>query len=479
MHETLPWPCWLIFFTDEVEEFDWEDFPGLDEEDQIYPQEWDDRVAAIAHEASVLEKIAFDPRVAEVRDAWEIYVGDFDSRLFDMNSGGDGHGQQLWNCFGNSFCLYFDREQALVDLARVSERHCFLWDQWHNGAPTVRKLARSVLDGDDTALGILGDALEEAGDPRASDARFFARKETPEKEPVHEFRHDGPIRDLAFSPDGRILAIAGEQGVCRLVDVETGEQQAEWPSEQPSSLALSTDGRLIARGGGVGSITMGTTEDGKSLHTLSVGDGYEVVRIAVSSEGNSLAAAHPARRGGKSKAVSLFDTENGKRLGKVACDDLVTGLAYLPDGSGLVVIDAGGGVRLLDRQGQELGRYAGHTESVACVGVAKGRRFATGGHDNTLRVWDVATGDLVWQAPSVLPRCLAFSADDRVLMSGSYSGHVFFWDAATGERLAEFTCAPSTGWEVVCLAVSPKGSWLATCAGWEVKLWKLNRKHLI
>ena len=103
-----------------------------------------------------------------------------------------------------------------------------------------------------------------------------------------------------------------------------------------------------------------------------------------------------------------------------------------------------------------------------------GHRLATGGDDNTVRVWDVATGKpigdpLTGHTNSV--SSVAFSPDGHLLASGSYDGTARVWDAATGHNPATFN--PLSG-PVAGVAFSPDGSQLATGSGnGTIRVWDI------
>ncbi|MEY4351760.1 MAG: hypothetical protein RLZZ609_1, partial [Cyanobacteriota bacterium] len=85
----------------------------------------------------------------------------------------------------------------------------------------------------------------------------------------------------------------------------------------------------------------------------------------------------------------------------------------------------------------EVDRLQGHKEPVVSVAFSNdGRRIVSGSFDNTLRLWDAATGKpigppLQGHTSSVLS--VAFSTDGRRILSGSRDNTLRLWDAATGK----------------------------------------------
>jgi WD40 repeat protein len=64
-----------------------------------------------------------------------------------------------------------------------------------------------------------------------------------------------------------------------------------------------------------------------------------------------------------------------------------------------------------------------------------GRRFATGGPDGAVRVWDFDTlkETLVCRGQAGAVNAVTFSADGRRLAAATSSGTVLIWDARDGE----------------------------------------------
>ena len=111
-------------------------------------------------------------------------------------------------------------------------------------------------------------------------------------------------------------------------------------------------------------------------------------------------------------------------------------LTVLPDGR--VVSGASDNtLRVWDAAtGHCLQTLKGHTESVICATFLKDGRVISGSLDQTLRVWDTATGQclriLKGHEKSVL--CVAALPDGRVV-SGSHDRTLRVWDASTGKCL--------------------------------------------
>ena len=55
--------------------------------------------------------------------------------------------------------------------------------------------------------------------------------------------------------------------------------------------------------------------------------------------------------------------------------------------------------------------------------------------DNTIKLWDIATGDELLTMWSLGSECLALSPDGKVLASGGPEGRIDLWDFPMGEQL--------------------------------------------
>src|SRR5262249_31987226 len=105
------------------------------------------------------------------------------------------------------------------------------------------------------------------------------------------------------------------------------------------------------------------------------------------------------------------------------------------------------------------------TSSVAFSFSPCGRRIATGGENNSVKVWDVDTGQetLTLKGHTGPVLSVTFSADGRRIASGSGGETARVWDAATGQELLVLKRSKDglgMG-RVSCIAFSPDGRRLA------------------
>jgi WD40 repeat protein len=152
-------------------------------------------------------------------------------------------------------------------------------------------------------------------------------------------------------------------------------------------------------------------------------------------------------------------------------------VAFAPDGKRAVTGSDDQTVRVWEvASGKEMLRLSGHTEEALAVAFAPdGSRIISGGRDRTLRLWDVATGKELRRFTGHTERItgVAFAPDGRRLLSASGDGTVRLWDAESGKELHRFT--GHTG-PVNCVAVAPDGRFaLSGSHDGTLRLWDLEQ----
>jgi WD40 repeat protein len=147
-----------------------------------------------------------------------------------------------------------------------------------------------------------------------------------------------------------------------------------------------------------------------------------------------------------------------------------------PEGNRIITVgDKDNTIKVWDlATGEELKRLQGHENIINALAVSPdGRHIASGSDDKTIKLWDAQTGTEVMtlhghQAPVY---ALAFSPDGKQIASGSYSNDatIILWDAQTGAKQITLR---GHGGEIYALAFSPDGKRIVSGSGDDmIKLW--------
>jgi RNA polymerase sigma factor (sigma-70 family) len=338
--------------------------------------------------------------------------------------------------------------------------------------------------------------------------------------------HTNQVMAVAFAPDSKTLASGAGDGTIRLWNADTGKELRKLEVSQKSVLAVAfaPGGKLLASTGGDGAVRLWESATGKEVRRVPLGDAWGR-SVAFAPDGRTLAVAFGTyalhfeeSRGG----VVLFEVDTGKEVRRLADARLpFEAVAFAPDGK--VVAAAGGHdgtLHLWDpATGRPLPDLGGHQGSVTSVEfLPDGRRVATTGVDETVRVWDAggqqlhvfpgrfarllqggtllvagtgeggltgsvldaATGQArrTFRLPAGNPYSLAVSADGRTLALEGEGHALLLWDTAAGKEIGRLE---GHGKRVVGLAFSPAGGRLASGSIEDstVRLWDLaTRKEL-
>jgi RNA polymerase sigma factor (sigma-70 family) len=278
---------------------------------------------------------------------------------------------------------------------------------------------------------------------------------------------------IAFLPDGEHL-LAASGSVVRLCDLK-GKELRKIETEPPSrhgKLALAPDGksfiagadREITEGDGMirfvvrseGVVSLWDIATGKERRRLEVPQ--QVLAITLSPDGKTLAYS-------QDRTVHLLDVASWKERRRIdLTEGMLFNLAFSPDGKTLAT-SGRNDIQLWDATtGRPLLPRAGHSASVDTIAFkAIGKQLvSTCRETGVARVWEVRTGRQVhtfagdWSHGIVVP-----SLDGRSLASSGGFNSIGIWNVASGKcvRQLQVEKNPSSKYahSIWRLALSPDG----------------------
>lgn len=197
------------------------------------------------------------------------------------------------------------------------------------------------------------------------------------------------VSALAFSPDGRRLAFAGNQGAILVGDAESGKEIVHWRGETQGTpwLAFTPDGRGVA-----------------------------------------------GSRGGQ---VCIWDAETGQvraTTGSQTDSPILCGV-FIPGKEALALGSKDGAIWFWEPSNGNVKRFAeGHQNRVTSLAfTADGKTLASGSWDHTVRLWHMAVGRevAVLEGHKGRVNIVAFSPDGKTLVSGGEGdgdrGEILIW----------------------------------------------------
>ncbi len=277
------------------------------------------------------------------------------------------------------------------------------------------------------------------------------------------------ISDVAFSPDGKLLASAAHDpfmggSSLKLWNIETSAEPLIVEDYLfPDNLAFSPDGRLLAFTDG-NSIHFWDVANQAKLPPLEIADGKPGA-ITFSSDSDSIAS------GSDNGSVQVWNLLTRQASTAVrAHGESINRIAFSPDGTLLATASKDGRARLLTPGREESAAYLkGHEGEVTDIGFSRDGKFVvTAGEDGTVRLWDVPSREPIGIVGrhSVKVNGVSFSPRGQFIISASGSNPgdgdtLILWDAAKRSRIATLhNDEPTTS-----VAFSPDGNLVATGHG--------------
>ncbi len=312
------------------------------------------------------------------------------------------------------------------------------------------------------------------------------------------YGHLAPVRYVAFSPDGRLIASAtsslgsdekkdakavNKGGVLKVWDARTG--RILQTLDGVSVFAFSPDGLRIASSGSDGTIKLWNAAQGMLLKTSEKLFKGEITSLAFSPDGKRIVSASETgemkwcdagtladpvafENVHKQKIISLSFSPDGKSLASSSSDKtvLVWNTDKLADPLSFIASTNGIAGAFFSPSGNQLVAGIDETAKVLNLGTGEpswpfkgrhaniitnviyspdGQNMASASFDGTIKIWDRYGNEMqTLQGHTKAVMSIAFSPDSQRLVSASSDWTVKLWDLATGQELQPFTGSIAT-----------------------------------
>lgn len=263
---------------------------------------------------------------------------------------------------------------------------------------------------------------------------------------------------MAFSPDGRSLAVGGKRP--RSYEASSGKPLVEFEPGGSHLLTYGPDGKLVAaeeRVGGTSAVVVYDASSGKRRVTLGREQDPKAAlsALAFSPDGGSLAAADDSGR------VRLFQLDGGALLAYLPGPKAPGTLAFSPKGA-LLSASGEANTRVFDVKGGQFPLPLPRQGLASAVAFGPDDTVALADSEGAARLYEAGTGRLLATFPHPgLVHAVAFSADGKLLATGANDRTAKVFEVNGARLVATFQHeGPVNG-----VAFSPDGKWLATAAG--------------
>ena len=283
---------------------------------------------------------------------------------------------------------------------------------------------------------------------------------------------DHPI-GLAWSPDGKTLAVAAVSGPITLFHGADGAVQRKLPGHALDTMAISwrKDSRLLASVGQDGKVRLWDAETGAQRAEMAGGSSW-VERVAFSPLGDYLVSA-------AGRKLRLWNSCGELIRAYPDANSTITDIKWRRDGRAFA-ISAYNGVVLYDpAEAEPLHRFEWQGSTLTLEWSPDGKYIATGDQDSTVHFWITdSKQDLQMWGYETKVLELAWSFNSRYLATGGGT-QVVIWDCSgTGPAKTEPIMLEGHQHLIKHLRFQRKGMLLASGGNdGLLAIWKIRKKN--
>lgn len=277
----------------------------------------------------------------------------------------------------------------------------------------------------------------------------------------HHFSPWDLIHDLAWSPDGSILAVAAGESIYFFDPNSFKEIRILHPGVWNPSIDFNPTSRLLVTGGRDGYINLWDISTGENLYRIEA-HRKGVNSVTFSPQGQLIAS------GGNDAVARLWETDTGNNVAQMIGGSFaVPSIAFTPDGKSLAIVN-GQVIRMRDVASSRFVITINGEASFNTIDISPdGLTLAAGDSVNMVTLWDISGSGFTQKPiikldstnqPKKLVWQVKFSPDGQILASAHSDGTVNLWDVTTGKFLSAIGGHNKA---ITSLAFSPDGQFLA------------------
>jgi WD40 repeat protein len=242
--------------------------------------------------------------------------------------------------------------------------------------------------------------------------------------------------------------------------------QLQPPLSEISAIAFSPDGKRIAVGSSNGEAQVWDTEAGKFLDKVPSGHRKIVLCCVFSPDGARFIT------GSRDATARIWDARSGQPVtGLLSHEDSVGCVAFSSDSHLAATGSRDRKVRVWDaNEGKAVGKPLEHETEVnsICFHPSIATRIVTT-FGNVARIWDIQRGQILFDLNHAAAVTTAqFDASGDMVLTTCKDGFARFWSAQTGQVLR--TSIPQGG-PIDSAFISPSSDHILTISGQEVRVW--------
>ncbi|MET3993738.1 WD40 repeat protein/tetratricopeptide (TPR) repeat protein [Bradyrhizobium sp. S3.9.2] len=274
--------------------------------------------------------------------------------------------------------------------------------------------------------------------------------------------HTGYLSGAAYSPDGKLMATASDDGTARIWDAVSGAELHLLTGHRSTvrNVEFSPDGKTVLTASGDGTARIWDAATGAELKRL-IGHAADIWRAHFSPDGKRIATA------GWDRQARIWDAATGEMLHTlVGHTSYLVDAVFSPDGKELATIANDKVARLWSAEtGAEIATLTGHDGTISFVTFSgDGTKVLTGGLDSSAHLWDAATGEAIrtfgggdFNLYDV--KSASFSQNGLYVVAATEYKNARIWEVSTGKTLR--ILSGHTNW-VTQVSYSPDAKLIAT-----------------